>query len=73
MKAIEVKKLKTDLQSVLGERRLQAGETILDVMARLDAGAQSSQVSQRLRHYLERRSYVKALEFIEDPGKPHQL
>lgn len=70
---MEADTLKTDLERVTGNKPLQAGETILDVMARLDAEAKSSQASERLRHYLERRSYVKALEFINDPSLPHRL
>lgn len=70
---MEAEKLKPDLESIIGKRPLQAGESMLDVMGRLDAEAKSSQVSERLRHYLERRSYVKALEFINDPSKPHKL
>lgn len=70
---MEADTLKTDLERVTGNKPLQAGETILDVMARLDAEAKSSRASERLRHYLERRSYVKALEFINDPSLPHRL
>lgn len=70
---MENEKLKLDLESVTASGAAPQGETFLQVINRLDTIAKSAQTPERLRHYLERRSYVKALEYLDDPGKPHRL
>lgn len=64
--------LKIDIEFVTAQRPLPAGLTLLDVMARLDKVAQSAQTPDRLKHYLERRSYLKALEYLINPETPHR-
>ncbi|TVP79398.1 MAG: hypothetical protein EA353_06165 [Puniceicoccaceae bacterium] len=70
---MDIEKLKTDLELVTGQRPIGAEATMLQVMARLDAIAASPETPDRLKHYLGRRSYVKALQYLEDPGAPHRL
>jgi hypothetical protein len=65
--------LNGDLAMVTAQRSLERGETMLTVMSRLDAVARSEQLPARLQHYLERRSYLKALEYLENPEAPHRL
>jgi hypothetical protein len=65
--------IKADLERIIGTRPMHDGGTMPEVLARLDACAQSSRIPERLKHYLSKRSYVKALAWIEDPNIPHQL
>jgi hypothetical protein len=64
--------LKTDLERITGQRALEAGETMVQVLARLDASVNASHTPVGLKHYLYKRSYVKALAWLEDPSIPHQ-
>ncbi|NBB78290.1 MAG: hypothetical protein GVY36_02420 [Verrucomicrobia bacterium] len=68
---METEELKLDLESITAQRALPRGETLLEVMDRLDTISKSAETPDRLRHYLERRSYVKALEYLGDPSVPH--
>lgn len=47
--------------------RIEAGEDIMAQLHRIEALSQdiSPTAPARLRHYLERKSYTKALEFLE--------
>ena len=38
--------------------------SVAEALARLDAIARAEHLDERLRHYLQRRSYVKALEHV---------
>lgn len=70
---MQTDRLKTDLEFVTLRRPLVSGDTMLEVMARLDAAARSADTPDRMKHYLSKRSYLKALDFIENPQIPHQL
>lgn len=63
--------LKADLECITGKRTIQATETMVQVLARLDEMAKSLDAPEQLQHYLSKRSYVKALAWIEDPSSPH--
>jgi len=63
--------LKTDLEYIAAGKALPEGETLGKVLARLDAFAREQELPERLDHYLRKRSYVKALEWIENPETPH--
>jgi len=63
--------MKIDLECITGQRGLEEGETMAQVLARLDAIAKSSPIPERLEHYLSKRSYVKALAWLADPATPH--
>ena len=65
--------LKIDLELICGKREMQSGETISQVLVRLDSSAQSDSLPPQLKHYLGQRSYAKALDCIDDPYAPHQL
>lgn len=64
--------LRSDLEKVLRQRELAAGEDLPAVLGRLDAVREAGGLPDRLRHYLERRSYVKALHWLDNPEAPHQ-
>ena len=66
-----MEQLKSDLECITGKRTIKASETMAQVLARLDEMAKSIDAPERLQHYLNKRSYVKALIWIEDPSTPH--
>jgi hypothetical protein len=66
-----VEQLKSDLECITGKRTIVATETAALVLARLDEMAKSVDTPERLQHYLSKRSYIKALAWIEDPSTPH--
>ena len=68
-----MEQLKSDLECITGERTIEATETMAQVLARLDEMAKSLDAPERLQHYLSKRSYVKALAWIEDPSAPHHV
>ncbi len=68
-----MEQLKSDLECITGERAIEATETMAQVLARLDEMAKSLDAPERLQHYLSKRSYVKALAWIEDPSVPHHV
>ena len=68
-----MEQLKSDLECITGKRTIEASETTAQVLARLDEIAKSIDAPERLQHYLSRRSYVKALAWIEDPSAPHHV
>jgi hypothetical protein len=66
-----MEQLKSDLECITGKRTIESTETMAQVLARLDETAKSIDAPERLKHYLSKRSYVKALAWIEDPSTPH--
>jgi hypothetical protein len=66
-----MEQLKCDLECITGKRTIESTETMAQVLARLDEMAKSVDAPERLKHYLSKRSYVKALAWIEDPSTPH--
>ncbi|ADE54111.1 hypothetical protein [Coraliomargarita akajimensis] len=65
--------MRADLERILQKKPLLEGESLVDVLARLDACAQGAELPERLQHYLSKRSYQKALDWLDDPSLPHQL
>lgn len=63
--------LKLDLEYITQTRTLPEGETLQTVLARLDGYAQISGLHHRLEHYLTKRSYAKALIWLDHPDSPH--
>ena len=68
-----MEQLKSDLECITGKRTIEATQTMVQVLARLDEVAKSIDAPERLQHYLSKRSYVKALAWMEDPSSPHHL
>jgi len=66
-----MEQLKSDLECITGKRTIESTETMAQVLARLDEMAKYVDAPERLKHYLSKRSYVKALAWIEDPSTPH--
>jgi len=65
--------LKKDLEWITQRTPLPEGESIANVLARLDEVARDPNLPERLAHYLSKRSYLKALEWLDDPDLPHRL
>ena len=65
--------LRENLEFITQRKPLPEGENLTQVLARLDAVARDPDLPERLEHYLSKRSYVKALEWLENPDLPHQL
>lgn len=69
---MDIETLKEDLERITGGRVIDPGEKMSEVLARLDAHGQSAEAPERLKHYLSRRSYVKALAWLDNPETPHR-
>ena len=70
---MDFEQLKIDLKRIIGKCEMLSGETMVQVLERLDNSAQSDSTPPQLKHYLVQRSYVKALDCIDDPSTPHQV
>jgi len=70
---MDTEQLKSDLECITGQRAMDAGETMILVLARLDAAAEAVDLPIKLKHYLSQRSYMKALAWLEDPSIPHKV
>ena len=64
-------RLRLDLEYITQMRDLPAGETLGGALARLDLVAQEADLPAQLAHYLTKRSYVKALTWLDHPDSPH--
>lgn len=62
--------LKKKLKIVVGQAKLEPGVELLHVIRCIDDLLLTSGelMHKKLRHYLERRSYAKALEYLEGEG-----
>lgn len=70
---MESEAIRADLERVTTGKRIPEGETLADALKRLDTFATSGELHERLEHYLSKRSYVKALEWLDHPDTPHHL
>lgn len=64
-------RLKLDLEYITQMRGLPQGDTLKDVLARLDAVTTACELPQQFVHYLTKRSYVKALAWMDHPDSVH--
>lgn len=69
---MDYEQLKIDLEQIAGEREMKYGETLAKVLVRLDNSAHLDDTPIQLKHYLLQRSYIKALDWINDSSTPHQ-
>ena len=63
--------LKAHLERITGARPPSEDVPLAQVLAELDAYSKSESIPPKLEHYLSKRSYVKALAWLEDPSTPH--
>ena len=61
------------LQSIVEPDSTEQAVSLPVALRGLDSYVKSDRhLAPRLRHYLERRSYAKALAWVRDPETPHQ-
>jgi len=68
----DLEAIRTDLQYVTGQRALPSNSTLGTILKRLDAYSEERELSPQFLHYLSRRSYVKALHWLDHPDSPHE-
>jgi hypothetical protein len=64
--------LRADLECVAGRKPLREDDDLPSVLKRLDTFRDASSIDSKLRHYLANRSYVKAIEWLDNPEMPHR-
>jgi len=62
--------LRKDLEFVTKKRVLEVGDSLVEVLERLDE-AQHTDLPDRMQHFLSQRSYTKALIWLDNPDMPH--
>jgi uncharacterized protein with von Willebrand factor type A (vWA) domain len=67
-----MEELRTDLEIATQQRSAPEGDSLIEALGRLDAVAGQGNLPKQLQHYLERRSYLKALAWLENPDQAHQ-
>ena len=67
-------KLHELLVPLAGSDRPPAGEDLVTILKALDhiRDERATELHPQMLHYLQRRSYEKALAFLTDPETPHQ-
>lgn len=70
---MQTEQIRADIECIVGKRSILEGDTMGDVLKRLDQVSQSDGIHERLQHYLTKRSYVKALAWLDDPETPHHV
>ena len=68
---MDLDSIRADLQTVCGEAGTPGGAGLRETLSRLDEAAEKASLPPDLKHYLEKRSYRKALEKLDNPGMPH--
>ena len=64
--------IRSDLECITQQRAVDHGESLREVLSRLDTASEEPGIPERLEHYLNKRSYVKALEWLDNPDLPHK-
>lgn len=62
--------LRKDLELVTQKRSLESDDSLAEVLKRLDE-LELANLPERLQHYLNQRSYTKALIWLDNPDMPH--
>ena len=70
---MDTEQLRIDLECVTQKRAVAEGETLVDVLERLDGVLADADIPERLSHYLRKRSYLKALQWLDHPEMPHEV
>ncbi len=70
---METSQIRADIECIVGKRAILEGDTVSDLLKRLDEASELEYIHQQLRHYLTKRSYIKALAWLDNPETPHQL
>lgn len=70
---MEASVLRVNLEYITQRRERPPEVALPEVLAYLDQVVEDPELPERLAHYLSRRSYVKALDWLDDPELPHQV
>ena len=62
--------IRKDLEFVTQKREIEAGDSLVEALKRLDE-AQRNDLPDSLQHYLSKRSYTKALSWLDNPDMHH--
>ena len=66
--SMDVDTIRADLETVCGRKGAPGGGTLREALARLDEAVKKVSLPPKLKHYLEKRSYQKALEMVDSSG-----
>lgn len=69
---MQMDELRADLEIATQLVPAPEGDSLVEALRRLDTAAKGGSLPAQLQHYLERRSYVKALAWLDNPELPHQ-
>ena len=69
---MDAEQLINDLKIVTQTVPMPEGDSLAEALRRLDHAIEAHALPSQLVHYLSRRSYVKALAWLENPELPHQ-
>lgn len=67
------KDLREHLEWVTAQKKPPEDVSLTEILSQLDRYTATAKLPERLHHYLTRRSYLKALEWLDDPDIPHRL
>ena len=70
---LDFESVRKDLEHVVGQSALPEGKTLTDFLQRLDEASKTEGIPAQMKHYLERRSYLKALAWLDNPEMKHTL
>lgn len=70
---MDIDQIRTLLKVATGAAPPREDLTIPKALSQLDAISREETLPRDLAHYLSRRSYMKALEWLENPDMPHEV
>ena len=70
---MDIDKIRADIECIVGKRTMLEGDAMGEVLKRLDQVSQIDDLPEQLKHYIKKRSYVKALAWLDDPETPHRV
>lgn len=73
LQGMEFGTLRIDLRIITQQQKPAEGESLAAVLKRLDEVARQPDLPSQLEHYLSKRSYVKALAWLDNPEMPHEV
>lgn len=65
--------VRKDLECITQKRAMVADESMGVVLQRLDVVSREPDLPSQMQHYLSKRSYLKALDWLDNPEAPHVI
>ena len=69
---MNIDNIRWDLECLVSKRPLAQNDSLVCLLQRLDVASKSPNLHEQLKHYLSKRSYVKAIEWLDNPDMPHR-